>query len=67
MKNPIKLSDFTFTPSDCDNYVVEYTNPKTNKSWSRYITDMLLVAKTKNEDNPEQVDLICLMNFCKGV
>jgi len=67
MKNPIKLSDFTFTPNGYGQYTVEYTNPVTNKSWSRHTTNMPLIDKTKNADEPEQIELICLMNFCKGV
>jgi len=50
-------SDFQFTFSGFGRYIVTYTSPKTNKKWSRIITDMSIIDATKNEEYPRLKDL----------
>ena len=52
-----KLSDFTFLQSGHGHYKVTYTSPVTGKSWSRVISNMTLIDKTKNSDNPRVYEL----------
>ncbi len=56
-KIKISLSDFTFMPSGHGHYKVYYQSPKTGKMWSKTISDMTLIDRTKNSDNPKRKDL----------
>lgn len=44
-------TDFQFLPAGFGRYKVTYYSPVTNKSWSRYITDMSLVDDIKGNDS----------------
>lgn len=57
MKNKIRISDFTFSPSGHGHYKVTYTSPVTGKSWTATINDMTLIDATKNADEPKRKDL----------
>ena len=59
-------SDFNFTFGGWGHYIVTYTSPKTNKKWSKVITDMSLIDATKNEDNPKRKDLEILKYIIKN-
>ena len=65
MKTTIKKSDFSFQISNYGHYIVTYTSPKTNKSWTTVTTNMPLIDATKNADEPKKVDLNDLKKLCK--
>ena len=65
MKTKISLSDFTFTFKGYGHYLVSFTSRKTGKKWSKLITDMTIVDKTKNEDDPKICDLEQLKRIVK--
>jgi len=52
MKNSIHLTDFTFNFSGHGHYKVTYQSPTTGKSWSKTITNMMLIDNTKNAEEP---------------
>jgi hypothetical protein len=60
-----KLTDFTFRFEGRGAYRVTYTSPKTGKTWNRYITDMGIIDKTKNADEPKLKDLDLLKHIVK--
>lgn len=64
----IKISkyDFNFTPVSYGRYKVTYTSPVTGRSWSTTTTDIELIDRTKNTDNPKVKDLEFLKWFCKN-
>ncbi len=64
MKDTISISNFNFRFSGYGHYVVTYTS-NTGKSFQNAITDMELIDKTKNCDNPKKVDLNRLKTLCK--
>ena len=66
MKTSISLSDFNFKFTGYGHYYVTYTSPVTGKEWSRTISEMWLIDKTKNEDYPKIKDLNTLKQFCKN-
>ena len=53
----ISIHDFKFIFSGYGHYKVTYTSPKTNKTWSKTISDMTLIDRTKNSDEPLIKDL----------
>ena len=61
-----ELKDFEFTFAGYGHYKVTYTSPKTSKQWSVTISDMELIDKTKNSDNPKRKDLELLKFICKN-
>lgn len=63
MKTSIR--DFKFTQTGYGRYDVTYTSPKTGRTYSCTVTDMILIDATKNEDDPRQADLIELKRRCK--
>jgi hypothetical protein len=60
------LTDFTFRFEGRGAYTVIYTSPKTGKTWRRYITDMMLIDRTKNADEPKRKDLDILKYIVKN-
>lgn len=62
----IQLSDFKFKFTGYGHYQVTYTSPKTGKDHTIITTDMQLIDKTKNADDPKQVDLNRLKKMCKS-
>jgi len=66
MKTKTQLSDFTFRPAGYGCYMVNYTSPATGMSWrGARVTDMTLIDRTKNADEPTQVALNALKAYCK--
>lgn len=62
----MEKSDFNFNYSGFGHYIVTYTSPKTNKKWSKVITDMSLIDATKNEEFPKRKDLDILKYIIKN-
>lgn len=62
----IDISDFTFKPTSHGRYLVTYTSPITNKSWSKSMTDMPLIDATHYADEPLKKDLNELRRLCKS-
>jgi hypothetical protein len=62
----MKLTDFSFTFTGHGHYKVAYTSPKTGKSWSKTISDMTLIDRTLNAENPLQKDLNQLKSTIKN-
>lgn len=65
MKNSILISDFRFKTAGYGQYDVTYTSPISGKSWTKHVTHMPLIDKTKNADDPKKVDLNELKRLCK--
>ncbi len=66
MKYPkISINDFTFMPCGYGRYRVTYTSPVIYKNWTKDITDMTLIDKTKNCENPTISSLTQLKRICK--
>ena len=63
MKTTIK--DFTFKMRGYGHYHVTYTSPVTGKTWNCVTDNMDLIDRTKNADNPTQVELNALKRRCK--
>ena len=63
----ISKSDFEFHFVGYGHYKVTYTSPKTNKSWSKTINDMMLIDSTKNTDEPLVKDLNILKRKVKSL
>jgi hypothetical protein len=53
----ISIHDFRFIFNGYGHYKVTYTSPKTNKTWTKVISDMTLIDRTKNSENPLIKDL----------
>jgi len=66
MKNPILITDFTFTFNGHGHYKVTYASPIARREWSMITDDMPLIDATKNSENPKKKDLIILKNRCKS-
>lgn len=64
MKNTISISNFNFRVSGYGHYIVTYKS-NSGKSYTTSISDMRLIDKTKNCDNPKKVDLKKLKSLCK--
>ena len=47
------ISDFRFIFQSAGHYIVYYYSPKTNKGWSRLITDMTIIDEFKNTETNE--------------
>ena len=62
----MEKSDFNFSYSGFGRYIVTYTSPKTNKKWSKVITDMSIIDATKNEEFPRVKDLEMLKYIIKN-
>jgi hypothetical protein len=60
-----KLTDFTFRFKNRGAYTITYTSPKTGKTWKKYITNMGIMDKTKNADEPKLKDLELLKYIVK--
>lgn len=60
-----ELSHFTFRPAGHGHYRVAYMSPKTNKQWIITTSNMQLIDRTKNADNPKRCDLDELKYWCK--
>ena len=66
MKTKIKLSDFSFRPAGYGCYLVSYCSPATGRVWQARVTDMTLIDRTKNAEDPRRCDLEMLKWFCKN-
>jgi hypothetical protein len=62
-----KLTDFRFMFEGRGAYTVTYTSPKTGKTWTKYITDMGIIDRTKNADAPRIKDLDILKYIVKKI
>jgi hypothetical protein len=62
----MKITDFSFKFTGYGHYKVTYTSPKTGKSWSKTISDMTLIDRTINSENPLQKDLLQLKSTVKS-
>lgn len=65
MATKIQLSDFYFQFKGHGHYQVSYTNSK-GKVFATLTTDMPLIDKTKNAENPKIKDLQQLKRICKN-
>lgn len=61
-----QITDFSFSIVGYGHYYVTYTSPVTGKVWGRTVTHMPLIDRTKNSDDPRQVDLDELKAYVKG-
>lgn len=61
----IMLCDFGFKFTGHGHYLVTYYSPVTNKYWSHTVSDMTLIDRTKNADEPKVKDLDILKRVCK--
>lgn len=63
----ISKSDFIFEFQGRGAYKVRYVSPVTGKKTAyKYITEMELIDRTKNAENPLIKDLIDLKRLCKA-
>ena len=62
----MKITDFQFQFAGYGHYKVTYTSPKTGKKWNKTTSDMPLIDRTKNCDEPTQINLIKLKSLCKS-
>ena len=60
------INNFSFQFSGYGHYTVTYTSPATGKQWTKTISDMTLIDRTKNEDEPKQSDLDLLKKIVKS-
>ena len=60
------MRDFNFKMQGYGAYLVEYTSPKTGKTWSKRITDMQVIDATKNSDEPKIKDIKELIRIVKS-
>lgn len=58
-------SNFKFEFAGHGHYKVNYTSPKTNKTWSKVISDMEIIDLTRNEDSPTKENLNILKRLVK--
>ena len=65
MKNTISKDDFTFQYAGNGYYLVQYTSPKTGKTWVNKTYDKTLMADTYYCNNPKIKHLNELKKFCK--
>lgn len=65
MKIKTKITDFKFEHSGHGQYVVYYQSPVTNKNYSKRVTDMQIIDKTKNADSPKLKDMEKLKKIIK--
>lgn len=61
----ISVRDFEFRFLSYGLYRVTYTTPIRGLKYSNVISDMTIIDKTKNSDEPTQKDLIHLRQLCK--
>lgn len=61
----ISIYDFSFKFAGYGHYEVTYTSPKTRKTWTTVTTDMDLIDRTKNSDEPKVKHLNELKRICK--
>lgn len=67
MKNQKETrSNFDFEFKGYGHYKVTYTSPVTGKKWSKTISDMEIIDKTRNEDEPTQGNLRRLKRVVKA-
>jgi hypothetical protein len=57
MAPKISKRDFAFIFAGHGHYKTFYQSPKTGLTWSKTITDMELIDRVKNSDNPKAKDL----------
>ena len=62
----ILLTDFGFIFNGYGRYIVTYYEPGSGKAYSKTITDMEIIDKTKNSNNPKVKDLNTLKRMCKN-
>ena len=60
------MRDFNFKIQGYGAYLVEYTSPKTGKTWSKRITDMQVIDATKNAEYPKNKDIEQLKRMVKS-
>ena len=60
------MRDFNFQMQGYGAYKVQYTSPKTGKTWSKIITDMQVIDATKNADEPKIKDIKELTRIVKS-
>ena len=59
------LTDFKFIQLGPGVYTVTYTSPKTGRIWAKKITDMTIIDRTKNADEPKKRDIEELKRIIK--
>lgn len=66
MKQTISKNDFIFHKTRMGHYRIVYASPVTGKTWTNTLTDMTIIDKTKNVDNPKRKDLEMLKWLIKN-
>jgi hypothetical protein len=64
-KQKTKITDFKFELAGYGAYIVYYQSPVTNKNYSKRVTDMTIIDKTKNADSPMLKDMEKLKKLVK--
>ena len=59
------MNNFKFIKLGYGIYTVTYTSPKTGRIWAKKITDMEIIDRTKNADDPKKKDIEELKRIIK--
>jgi hypothetical protein len=51
------ITDFRFTFQSAGHYIVYYYSPKTNKGWSKLVTDMSIIDEFKATDTSDHTQV----------
>ena len=65
-RNKIHITDFTFEFAGYGHYKVTYKSNSRSRHWIKLITDMTIIDKTKNAEDPKTVHLNTLKKIVKS-